>query len=224
MTLTRRAQPVVLCDIQTYDSQLYYWASKGGTFPAKIGGGTQVYQERVKSAGPFTRSRSLRTDAGNLILENLSGPAFRRNTRYSLGMHEFEGALCVVRYWSIESDAVRFEFHGFLSETDASETEAQFRVLQLLDGSVIDVPDDDYSETCTLRYKGPLCGSSSPNASCDHTIGVCTSRSRFNGTPNPPPLTQISPVKPIPGFDYAAYYKQVLPNPYRDRWSLLRGQ
>lgn len=190
--------PVVLCDIEAWDGSVYYWATVAGTYPARIGGGDGAYVAKVKSAGPFRLSRSLSTDAGNLVLENMSGPAYQRDTRSLLGLHEFEGALCIVRYWSLTRRVADFEFHGFLSETESDEMEGQFRVLQLLDGSTIDVPGDTYSDKCTLRYKGPLCGSTSLNASCDRTFDVCTSKPRFNGCPNPPPLTVYPPVTPTP--------------------------
>jgi hypothetical protein len=197
--------PIVLVDLTTWDGSTFYWTDFTGSYPRRLDGASQEYTAMVKSAGPFRHTRSLRTDAGNLIIQNMSGARFR-DAGTAMTAHEFEGSLCIVRYWSQVLSAAIYEFDGFLSEPALSETEANFRVLQLLDASITDVPLDDYSETCSLRFKGPLCGSTSSNPTCDHTLAVCTSgtsnRARFNGTPNPPPLTVVTPnVVPPPAYN-----------------------
>jgi hypothetical protein len=143
--------PIVLVDVVTYNGATYYWSDVPGTYPSRIGGGNQAYIARVKSAGPFRLFRSVRSDAGNLVIENVSGPGAQRNAAAAVASDEFEGAMCIVRYWSYRLQVVEYEFDGFLSEQPTDDDELQFRVLQLLDGSMIDVPENIYSENCTLK-------------------------------------------------------------------------
>jgi hypothetical protein len=148
------------------------------------------YRPWIKSIGPFNLSRSLATDAGEIMLQNISGNTIERDFAKVLANQEMEGALAIFRLWNPLLNDVMWEMHGTLSEAGADEIEGRFRFLQLMDASSLDVPYDIYSEKCTWRYKSPQCGSASGLATCDKTFANCQARNateRFNGILNPSP-------------------------------------
>jgi hypothetical protein len=193
-----RSQIVTLVDIQTRDGSLFYYTDYAGVYPKVLGAaGSIAYVDRVKSAGPLRYSRSLRTDGGDLVLDNVGGNTIDRYTATELKGREFEGAICVLRLWLMPLDAVIHEFHGTLTDQESDEEQATFRLRQLIDGGEYDVPTDTVSEGCTWRYKSAQCGSVNAAATCNKTFADCTVRGateRFNGVPMPQPLISIGGV------------------------------
>jgi len=186
----------LLLDIELADSTRHYWATHAGTYPVALGAGpTAAYLPWVLAAGPFRQSKSMRADAGELVVQNLSGNTIGRDVAAALKAKEFEGALCVARSWNVRSAAAEFEFHGYLLNPRADAAEVRFRLRQLFDPNQYDVPDLAVSEHCTWRYKSKQCGSTSSEAACDFTFAACVVRAateRFNGVINPPPQTQFA--------------------------------
>lgn len=191
--------PAVLVDIEVRDGTRYYWSDVGGSFQKKINSpGDTTYQPWLKSAGSFRRSRSLRTDAGNLVVQNISGNSIERDVWKALKATEFEGALCVVRIWNLLLAAAEDEFHGTLSEQQAPEHEASFKLLQLMNPSEYDVPLYVVSEQCPWRYKSAQCGSTGSAATCPKDFASCIdatrdAEERFGGVPAPGPAI-VAPI------------------------------
>lgn len=201
---------VALLDIITVDGTKYFWTDSvdpTGAYPGKIVGGNQTYVPYLKSAGPFQSGRDFTTDAGDIVVQNLSGNLIDREIAAALVNHEFEGALAVLRLWLPLFADVMFEFDGYLSEQQIGEDEISFRLLQLDDVSQFNVADDVVSELCTWRYKSLQCGSTGAATVCNKQFSTCkdanhNAQERYNGIPTPPPsnaLVNIPPVNTVPG-------------------------
>lgn len=200
---------IALLDVQTVDGTNYFWTdsqSPLGSYPGKIVAGNQNYLPYVKSSGPFTFGRDFTTDAGDIILQNLSGNTIDRDVASALLSHEFEGALCVLRLWLPLFDDAMLEFHGCLFEQAPDDDECSFRLVQLSDVAQFNVADDVVSELCTWRYKSAQCGSTGSAATCPKRFTDCkdatrAAQERFNGVLNPAPtnaVTNAPPVKTLP--------------------------
>jgi hypothetical protein len=152
------------------------------------------YYPWLKSAGPFRRSRDSRTDAGDIVLENLSGNSIDREVQRSIGIHEYEGAFAVLRFWHPLLLDIADEFHGYLSEQSAPEDEYSFRMLQLFDPAQYDTAPFIIADRCDLRFKSVECGSAGAATVCNKLFSTCSdgthsASERFHGvlsmTPGP---------------------------------------
>lgn len=178
--------PVTLLDLEVRDGTRYFWSDWEGSFPAIIGGGTQAYSPWLKRRGMFRWSRSLRSDIGNITVQNLSGSTIERDVGKVIKAKEFVGALAVIRFWDLHAADVIREFHGRVGWPEVSPEELQLQFVQLFNASEFRVPFDVYSEQCTWRYKSLQCGSASGEAVCSFTMADCKVRAaieRFNGVP-----------------------------------------
>jgi hypothetical protein len=186
---------VILVDLLLRNGSLYYWSNFAGSYPMKLGaGGNVAYSPWIKTAGPFRLSRSLRADAGDLVVQNLSGNTLERDVALAIKGNEFGGALSIVRFWRLLTQEAIFEFHGFLTKPRTTPTEAQVRVVQLFDTNISKMPPDTYTEGCTWhgRFKvDPRCGSGGSATSCPGDFASCKDATRaatehFNGVPHTP--------------------------------------
>ncbi|HEY6349600.1 MAG TPA: hypothetical protein VI636_09345 [Candidatus Angelobacter sp.] len=165
--------PIVLADIQTADGTQFFWADVEGSYISLLTGTSQFYSGWVKHAAPFVCTKDLSTSAGDLFVQNLSGNSIDMDVSLAVGVHEFEGALCVVRIWLPLFDAAMISFQGSLSETTPTEDECSFRFLQLFDTAQFDVNADLISEICPWRFKGVQCGSTGTATICDKLFTTC---------------------------------------------------
>jgi hypothetical protein len=185
--------PTVLVDIQTRDGTTYYLADFPGTYPVKIGSGpTAVYSPWVISAGPFNLSKKLQTDAGDLVLQNLSGNTIDRDVAAAMLAHEFEGALCIIRFWHELLAVATREFHGTLGDQHDAGDSASFRFQQLFETQMREMPDDPFASQCIWQFKEGRCGSTGVATSCPKDFASCADVSRaaterFTGMPIVPP-------------------------------------
>src|SRR5215510_11728914 len=132
--IAKRSGPGVipLLDIQTVNGFQYWWTDTDvGLYPDKFTGTMREYLPWLKSVGPFTTSRNFTTDAGDIVIQNLSGNSIRREAWFAMLNDEFEGAFAMLRMWLPQVNAPMFEFHGYLSAPKAQEEDAAFRMLQL---------------------------------------------------------------------------------------------
>jgi phage-related protein len=170
--------PVVLLDIQTLDGSQYFWSDYEGNYPTKFTGATQFYNGWIKSGCNFTCTRDMTSNAGDLLLQNLSGNTIDRDVAAALKNHEFEGAYAVTRLWIPLLDVAVREFHCSLSEQNPKEDEAGFRELGLFDPTQYVLAGDVQVETCTLRYKSLQCGSTGTAVACPKRLVDCQDASR----------------------------------------------
>ena len=186
------AAMVLLLDLSLYDGSNFYWSNYAGSYPARITAGNQNYSPWIKSAGPFRITRTLTTDAGDIVCQNLSGNTVERDVSKLLRDHEFEGALAILRFYYSEAEASLFELHGKLSEPNPKETEFKFRILDLFDTSGIACPQYYYQSSCLWRYKSAQCASAGSATSCPKDYASCihatrNAGERFSGIVTPPP-------------------------------------
>lgn len=187
----------VTLDVMLADNQVYYWTDWAGIYTVKIGNqGTDVYLPYLMSGGEYRQSRSFQTDAGDIVLQNLSGNTIDRDVAKLLIAHEFEGAFVVMRVWDLEMMEVVDEFHGVLTDQQGTDEQVSFRITQLLDSNQYSICIENYQETCSNRFKSERCGSVSANAFCTKILGAgandCTAVQRFTGCPNPPPVVEAT--------------------------------
>jgi hypothetical protein len=197
---------IALLDIQTIDGQSYFLTdseSPGALqYPALIGGGSQTYKPWLKSVGPIVVSRDFTTDAGDVVLQNLSGSTIDRDVASAIKNHEWEGALAILRFYLPLFADVVLSFYGTLTEQAAPEEEATFRLVQLCDVSQYSVADDVIGELCTFRFKSKQCGSTGSAVACGKRFVDCTDatravRERFNAILNPPPSNTVANIPPV---------------------------
>ncbi len=187
-----RQAEIVLVDIETYDGTQLFWSDAAYTVACALDATVKTYSPWVKSAGPFRRSKNLATDAGDIMLQNLSGNLLDRDLGKALRASEFEGALAIVRFLIPLADIVTDEYHGTLSEQGTDQVEGTFRHLQLLDLNVRQQPIHDFQVKCPLTFKSDACGSAGAAVSCNKTMSDCqhasrAAQERHQGIPLVPP-------------------------------------
>ena len=116
--------------------------------------------------------RSLQTDTGSFVVQNLSGDTLSRDTEKLLRASAFEGALFVYRLWQADAEAAWIEVHGTLSVDDVGVDTLTFKGTQLLNPSQDDTPLENYCETCQLQWGGIRCGASG-STECSYSYQTC---------------------------------------------------
>ena len=186
---------ICLLDLQTADGTNYFWSDVAGTYAALIGGGTQNYAAWLRSIGPLRRSRDSRTDAGDIVVQNISGNTVERDVSGALAAREFAGALAVLRIMNAETEAVKRRYDGYLGQPQIGIDTVTFRLRALNDPNRVELPVWDYAEQCQFRYKLKACGSVSALATCPKTFAACVARGvqhRFPGIPILPNTSQVT--------------------------------
>jgi hypothetical protein len=182
-----------LFDLLTVDGTSFYFSDQEGVYPAVIGSpATPTYKPWIKSAGPLKFSRDTRTDAGDLVLQNLSGNTLERDMWKAMRDHELEGALGVLRRWEPSVGYALREFHCQTTQPGSDDEAVTPRLVQIGDPNSIVIPSYTFTELCGWRYKSPMCGSTSGLADCNKTVANCVTRGareRFRGIPLATPST-----------------------------------
>src|SRR5664280_1267329 len=88
-----------------------------GTEPAwnwhlRIAEWADTYLPWLLTAGPFHLSRSMQSDVGNFVLQNMSGTSLERDMNKLITASAFEGALFAFREWNLDAQKPEFEMHG----------------------------------------------------------------------------------------------------------------
>src|SRR3954465_2942735 len=193
---------IALLDIQTVDGTQYFWTDNDyAQYPTKLTGANVAYSPWLKSVGPITISRDFTTDAGDIVVQNLSGNTIARDVSLALTNHEFEGALAILRLWLPPVNAAMLEFHGYLSEQKPGEEEASFSLLQLDDVAQFSVSEEVISEMCRWRFKSAQCGSTGSATICKKRFPDCADATRaaterFNGILSAPPPSAVFDAPP----------------------------
>jgi hypothetical protein len=81
-------------------------------------------------------------------------------------LHEFEGAMTVLRVWHPVLQIALKEFHGTLSDQSRTDDEAPFRLVQLLDFTRYQAVDNMIAELCPFDFKSAQCGSTGTAVGC----------------------------------------------------------
>jgi len=136
--------------------------------------GTEItsYSPFLLSVSSFSFHRSLQTDVGSFILQNLSGDTLSRDFEKLARRSALEGALFVYRLWQPDAEAAWLEVHGTLTVDDIGVDTVKLKGTQLLNPAQDDTPLEIYSETCQLQWGGPRCGSTQ-STECSYSFQTC---------------------------------------------------
>lgn len=130
------------------------------------------YDPWLLSVPNFSFHRSLQTDMGSFVVQNLSGDTLGRDVEKILRRSAIEGAMFVWRLWQPDAQAAWFEVHGTLNLDDGGVDTVQLRGAQLLNPSQDDTPLEIFCETCQLQWGGPRCGSTEATE-CSYSYPTC---------------------------------------------------
>jgi hypothetical protein len=190
--------PIYLLDVLTLDGYSYHWSSMPipsaaamgcsplltGNPPAwnaqlRIAEWDDTYLAWLLRAGPFQLSRSMQSDIGSFVIQNVSGNTLQRDMNQLISRATFEGAVFAYREWNLDAAVVEFEFHGQLSVLDITETQAEFAAEQGTNpseyqGLLL------FTETCPWRYASAACADTSDNP-CQNSFQTCRQPSRYGG-------------------------------------------
>jgi hypothetical protein len=174
-TLTRMA-------ISFVGIAIYYASASGGEagwgFPGEAAYGAGPYIPWLMSVPQFSFHRSLQTDIGAFVLQNLSGDTLSRDFEKIARRSALEGAFFIYRLWQADAQAAWLEVHGTLSVDDIGVDTVTLKGSQLLNPSQDDTPLEIYSETCQLQWGGPRCGATG-DVECGYSYQSCQSLSRI---------------------------------------------
>jgi len=164
--------PVNLLDVQTVDGNLYFWSDRPMAAPSVITGANANYLSWLLSVPSFAFHRSLQTDVGNFVVQNISGNTLSRDFEKYIRAETIEGAFFVYRLWQPDAEAAWLEVHGALTLDEAGTDTAQLKGAQLLNPAQDDTPLENYCETCQLNWAGKRCGSTQ-STECLYSYRSC---------------------------------------------------
>lgn len=142
------------------------------TAPAQQVNGLAQYSPWLLSVPRITFNRSLITDVGVFVIQNLSGDSLSRDFEKQWRLSALEGAMFVYRCWQPDAQAAWIEVHGTLTVTPTGADTAQLKGKQLLDGSQVDAPPETLCETCQLNWGSRRCGSGEATE-CSYSFQTC---------------------------------------------------
>jgi hypothetical protein len=154
---------------------IYYEGSggePGWNFPGEAAYGAGPYLPWLVQVPPFTFHRSLVTDIGAFVIQNLSGDTLSRDFEKIARRSALEGAFFVYRCWQADAQASWLEVHGTLTMGNTGDDTAQLKGAQLINASEADTPLEIYCETCQIQWAGRRCGSTE-DTECQYSYQTC---------------------------------------------------
>lgn len=164
--------PANLLDVQLLNGENHYWADRKLVAPSALDGSSQSYLPWVVSIPEIKFHRSMTTDAGIFVIQNLSGDSLNRDFETIVTRSSLEGAFFIYRCWQADAMASWKEFHGTLSVQDIGTEEAQLKGTQTINYSDATTPQAVLSETCQLDWASSRCGSTEPTE-CSYSAQSC---------------------------------------------------
>lgn len=116
--------------------------------------------------------RSMQTDFGNFVLQNVSGDTLSRDFEKLMRRATLDGAMFVYRLWQADAQASWLEVHGTLTVDDVGVDTVSLKGTQLLNPAQDDTPMFQYCETCQLQWAGPRCGATG-TTECQYSYPTC---------------------------------------------------
>jgi hypothetical protein len=151
--------------------------------PGSNGVLTAPYVPWLVEVPEFKFYRSLQTDVGAFVLQNLSGDTLSRDFEKLMRRSTLEGALFVYRLWQADAQAAWLEVHGTLSVSDVGVDTVTLKGAQLLNPGQDDTPLEVYGETCQLQWGGKRCGATG-STECNYSFQSCQVIERIMVAPN----------------------------------------
>jgi hypothetical protein len=127
--------------------------------------------------------RSLQTDIGSFILQNLSGDSLSRDWEKLMRRSTFEGAFFIYRMWQPDAEAAWLEMHGSLTVEDVNRETISLKGSQLIDASQTDSNQEMFSETCQWEWASKRCGATG-SVECKYSYPTCQVIEHFSGVLN----------------------------------------
>lgn len=151
--------------------------------PGTPASGSGPYIPWLLSVPQFTFNRSLTTDTGEFIVQNLSGDTLSRDVEKIVRRSTFEGAMFVYRCWQTDAEEAWLEVHGTLSVEDIGPDTAKLKAGPLINAASTDCPPENYCETCQLDWGSKRCGATG-TTECSYSFYTCQVPRRFKGVLN----------------------------------------
>jgi hypothetical protein len=133
----------------------------GGSYNPGAGAnaaGYGPYLPWILSVPEFSFHRSLQTDVGNFVLQNLSGDTLSRDFEKIMRRSALEGAMFAYRLWQPDALASWIEVHGTLTVDDVGVDTVTLKGMNLINPAQDDTPAEQYCETCQIQWGGRRCG------------------------------------------------------------------
>jgi hypothetical protein len=177
--------PVNLLDVEDTNGNFYYWSDRPGNFAVANTGGAGPYLPWLIQVPSFTFYRSLQSDVGSFVLQNLSGDSLSRDFEKIARRSALEGAFYIYRCWQADAEAAWLEVHGTLTvpEGGIGVDTVKPKAGPLFNPAQLDTPLEIYCETCQLQWGGRRCGSTE-ESECNYNLQTCQSVARFMGEVN----------------------------------------
>lgn len=164
--------PANLLEVQDVAGNNYFWTDRTIKAPSIITSADASFVPWLLSVPSFSFHRSLATDTGAFVVQNISGNTLARDLELKLRASTLEGAMFVYRLWQPDAEAPWIEVHGTLTVDDLGVDSAQFKGAQLLNPAQDDTPLENYCETCQINWGGARCGSTQ-SAECSYSYQSC---------------------------------------------------
>lgn len=136
------------------------------------GAGWAEWEPWLLSVPQYQFHRSLQTDVGSFVVQNLSGDTLSRDVEKILRRSAIEGSQFVWTLWQPDALAAWFSVHGTLTVDPVGVDTLTLKGSQLLNPSQDDTPLEAYGESCQLQWAGPRCGSTE-STECDYSFQSC---------------------------------------------------
>lgn len=136
-----------------------------------LGAVIEEYSPWLLEVPEFAFHRSLQTDVGSFVIQNISGDTLSRDTEKLLRASTLEGAIFVYRLWQADAEAAWLEVHGQLTADGPDVDTVTLKGSQLINGQE-DTPLETYCETCQIDWAGKRCGSTQPTE-CSYSFQTC---------------------------------------------------
>jgi len=131
----------------------------------------------------FSFHRSLQSDSGEFVIQNLSGDTLSRDFEKIMRRSTFEGAMFAYRSWQADAEAPWLYVLGTLTVDDVGGDTVKLKALPLIDEASTDTPCEIYGETCQLDYGSIRC-SATGTTECSYSFQSCQVPVRFMGVLN----------------------------------------
>jgi hypothetical protein len=152
----------------------------GGSNPLNVTPGYGPYKPWILAVPKITFNRSLQTDIGQFILQNLSGDVLSRDFERIMRRSALEGAFFVYRLWDPSANAAWLEMHGTFSVDAFGVDTVTLKGSQLLNPAQDDTPNEIFCENCQNQWGRARCGATG-TTECQYSFQTCQVVEHFRG-------------------------------------------
>ncbi len=150
---------VHLFEIELADGTRHFWATHECKPASLLTGAAQQFQPWITGVGNFSMTMSLRADAGEFTVQNLSGNTLDRDVAALIKNNSFRGAYVIYRRHYFPADADAFELHFKIADVvEVTEQSATFRLVQRFDLGRLSAYDRRFTRPCPWRFTSAQCG------------------------------------------------------------------